>query len=426
MDDKIIRVLLYIKTTYGDEIFSDKKRLNNILKDFLVGEISYDLCKGKINAFMYALDEHAYERLTQYKNNPKKTQKYYIDLLRNTYNDEVAIFVVKAISTIIGIHSNTLKNKVQTTNTINKPVTPVNVVNTGNNSPVIEKTGAVEINKVLTQDEAEQITGTHIIIPHGYIKIGYNAFFRRDIVSVVIPNSVTSIDESAFALCEKLKNITIPNSVTSIGKDAFFWCHELTSITIPNSVTNINSTAFRGCTSLLAINVSEKNQHYTSVNGILFDKNKKTIIRYPAGIKNNVYVIPHKVTNINEYTFSECEKLKNIKIPNSIYSIGKYAFYNCKELTNITLPNNLTTISESTFSECEKLKNIKIHNKITTIDKYAFHKCKELTNITLPNNLTTISESTFSECEKLKNIKIPSTLKTIDKYAFYKCKELTN
>jgi len=108
-DDKFIAVLFEIKKVRGDAIFTDKKALDNSLRDYLVGEIAYDLFKGKIKAIMDAIDERAYEYLFQHKDKPEKTQKRFVNLLKITYNEEIANFAVNALSTVIGIQSYNLE-----------------------------------------------------------------------------------------------------------------------------------------------------------------------------------------------------------------------------------------------------------------------------------------------------------------------------
>ncbi|MCC8112254.1 MAG: leucine-rich repeat domain-containing protein [Ruminococcus sp.] len=136
-------------------------------------------------------------------------------------------------------------------------------------------------------------------------------------------------------------------ALTSIGRKAFYNCNYLTSITIPDSVTSIGSVAFRFCTSLTNIAVDENNENYSSINGVLFDKNQTTLICYPAGKTNKSYTIPDSVTSIGICAFGNCYYLTSITILDSVTSIGDDAFYYCTGLTNLTIPDSaISTLRE--------------------------------------------------------------------------------
>ena len=184
--------------------------------------------------------------------------------------------------------------------------------------------------------------------------------------------SVTSIGNYAFEYCENITSVTIPDSVTSIGFRVFSNCTSLTSITIPNSVTSISGEAFENCTSLTAINVASENSNYVSVNGVLYNKDKTTIICYPAGKKDNNYKIPDSVTEIDDYAFNGCISLSSVTIPNSVTSIGVYAFEYCASLKSITIPDSVTWIGRYSFGGCTSLTSITIPNSVTSIGKKAF------------------------------------------------------
>ena len=192
-----------------------------------------------------------------------------------------------------------------------------------------------------------------------------------------IPNSVTSIEGFAFYRCSGLTSIDIPNSVTSIGGRAFMDCTALTSIMIPNSVTSIDDAAFSGCSSLTSINVEVSNPNYCSIDGVLFNKNKTKLIRYPGG-KSGFYAIPNSVTWIGEGAFYGCSGLTSVTIPNSVTSIGIYAFHGCTSLTSVTIPNSVTSIGRSAFANCTGLTSVTIPNSVTFIAWGAFNACKGL------------------------------------------------
>jgi hypothetical protein len=156
--------------------------------------------------------------------------------------------------------------------------------------------------------------------------IGGNEFPNVYVRSVVIPKSVTRIEESAFVHYTKLENIVIPNSVKTIGAGAFSRCAKLENIVIPNSVTYIGQFAFAGCAKLENI------------------------------------VIPNSVTYIGSKAFAGCAKLENIVIPNSVTHIESKAFEGCIALRSLVIPASVTSIGAGVFSNCKYLESITFEN----------------------------------------------------------------
>ena len=167
--------------------------------------------------------------------------------------------------------------------------------------------------------------------------------------SYKIPDGVAIIAGDAFKYSANLTSITIPDSVEHIGDSAFYNCASLTSITIPKDVTNIGDQAFRGCISLTEIKVATANSNFVSLNGVLFSKDKTTLICYPAGKKDKSYTIPDGVTNIYWRAFSDCTSLTSITIPDGMSTIGGNSFFGCANLTSVTIPGSVIDVAEQAF-----------------------------------------------------------------------------
>lgn len=223
--------------------------------------------------------------------------------------------------------------------------------------------------------------------------IGELAFQQcSGITSINIPNSVTSIQQGAFSNCSGLSSITIPSSVTSIENTAFWGCSGLTSINIPSSVTSIGVNVFYGCIGLTGITVDSSNTSYCSESGVLFNKDKTTLIYYPLG-KTGSYTIPDGVTAIGDYAFYYYSGLTSVTIPSSVTSIGENAFQHCTGLTSITIPNGVISIGNFAFGSCTGLKSITIPSSVTSIGESAFQFCSKLTIIYIPNGISIGSDA---------------------------------
>ena len=248
------------------------------------------------------------------------------------------------------------------------------------------------------------------------------------LTSITIPDSVTSIGIEAFNNCTSLINVTFEESsqLASIRSMAFNNCSSLTSITIPSSVTSIGDNAFYRCTSLTSIMVDENNTAYSSVDGVLFNKDKTILIICPIGKTSTSYSIPYGVEIIGDAAFEGCINLTSITIPNSVTSIGEIAFSRCGSLTSITIPDSVTSIGARAFYSCGSLTSITIPDGVTSIGESAFNDCTNLTSITIPDSVTSIGERAFSRCGSLTSITIPDSVTLIGQYAFNNCTSLTS
>ena len=197
---------------------------------------------------------------------------------------------------------------------------------------------------------------TSITIPSGLTSIGEQAFGNcTGLTSITIPSGFISIGDYAFWNCTGLTSITIQNGVTSIGTGAFWNCTGLTSITIPSSVTSIGVNVFYNCTGLTDITVDSNNFSFCSESGVLFNKDKTTLIYYPLGKNDSSYTIPDGVTVIEQYAFYCNSKLTSVTIPSGVTSIGEMAFRECSGLTSVIVPSSVTSIEYNAFWCCFNL-----------------------------------------------------------------------
>ena len=296
-------------------------------------------------------------------------------------------------------------------------------------------------------------------------RIPAQAFYNSNLFGdLVIPNSVTTIDDYAFYKCTNLNgSLTLSNSLKTIGTSAFYWCLGLKgNLTLPDSVTTIGDNAFCNCYKFTG-NLTIPNSVSTIGNGAFYNcwgftgnltiPNSVTTIDVSAFQKCSGFtgslILPNSVTTIGDNAFDGCSGFTNLKlseklsiipfgafsgctnlsgelvIPASVKEIGREAFSNCSGFTgNLTIPNSVTTIGESAFDQCSGFTgSLILPNSVTTIGKGAFNKCSGFTgSLILPNSVTTIGESAFYNCQRFTgDLTIPSSITTIEDKTFSGC-----
>lgn len=301
----------------------------------------------------------------------------------------------------------------------------------------------------------------------------YAFAYCRNLYDVTIPDSVTDIRESAFEGCSGLVDITIPEGVTYIGKSAFSGCG-LTNVLIPSSVTEMGWNAFGDSMSLSSIVVSKDNSAFSSIDGVLFDKDGTVLVQYPGGKPGTSYIIPDGVTRIE--SFEGCVQLRSIIFPSTLKEIGYNAFSNCTGLTSVTIPEGVTTIQGSAFWCCSNLADISLPNSLSTIGGFAFYHTaywddqsnwkddslyigpalicvspsysgeltiksgttciaddafygisadhSGLTSVSIPYGVTKIGYGMFQRCPALISVSIPASVTSIESNAFRNCASL--
>lgn len=274
--------------------------------------------------------------------------------------------------------------------------------------------------------------------------------------SVKVPDGVQTIGESSFYWCKNLKSVSLPDSLKTIGSGAFESCESLASVIIPKGVTEIGEYAFMNCKALESINVDSANKNYTSVDGVLFNKDKTVLIKCPA--KKTSVTIPATVNTIKYYAFGDCAELKALNFPAGVEYIGNLK--NCKSLESITvdsnnknyssdsgilynkkkteliicpkqksgkvvIPDTVEEIMASAFENCKKITDVKLPASLKTVRDNAFNDCTAMKIDKMPNNLIAVSYKAFGNCTNLKSADMPKTLNFLDVFAFDGCTNLT-
>lgn len=201
-------------------------------------------------------------------------------------------------------------------------------------------------------------------------------------------------------------------------------CNTKGTFYISKNISAISANAFDDA-HITEFTVDNDNPLFKTVDGVLFTKDGKRLIRFPQE-KSGTYTIPAGVKTISQYAFKKSRKLTEIVIPDSVSNIGEGAFYGCRSLTNITLPKKVTKIHPYTFYNCLSLKNIKLNSSIKRLGYKAFKKCKSLESLTIPKNITKIESETFKECENLSSVYIGKNTTIIGYMAFSGCTSLKN
>ena len=242
----------------------------------------------------------------------------------------------------------------------------------------------------------------------------------KNATSFTIPDGVTSIDSYAFYSCDALKRIVIPASVKTIGNSAFSCCNALERIVIPESVESIGDYVFFLCYDLTSIEVAEGNEYYKDIDGNLYSIDGTVLVQYAIGKDSISFTIPASVKTISSSAFSGCDALQRIVIPASVETIGNSAFYRCRALGSIVIPASVETIGNFAFDSCSALKSVTFEegSKLTSIGEYEFSDCRNLKSIVIPASVKTIGNSAFSWCNALESIVIPASVETIGDWAF--------
>ncbi len=281
-----------------------------------------------------------------------------------------------------------------------------------------------------------------ITIPENITSIGQKAFYNcKSLTDITMHDGVTSLGSQCFQNATALLSITVPNGVTVIPVDCFNGCSSLQSVTMSDSVTSMAGYTFRNCTSLTSVTLSD---NITSIGAFAFDSCKAlTSIKLPSkltSIGNNLFNacallttieggIPSGITSIPQNAFKGCTVLSDLgQLPSGLKYIGQDAFNSCKALTSVTLPDGLETIYNYAFTKCTALVSVNIPDSVTYLGVYAFNECYALTTVDISENSQIVGEmkNTFNGCSLLTSFIIPRGVTSIGDNTFRGCKALAN
>ena len=267
-----------------------------------------------------------------------------------------------------------------------------------------------------------------IIIGDEVTSIGDYAFNECiKVTSVKLGANVKKIGTAGFALCEKLVSVTVNDKLVSMSGSAFDNCPVLKSFTFPDTLVNVDGPYFCGCMSLTSITVGENNPVYSSdENGILYNKDKTTLIRYPAMGQKTEFVVPESVTSIERYAFWDSTTLASIDIHDGVKTIGEYAFSCCTALESVTLGDGIDALEQYVFYGCSSLTAVTIPKTVKSIGIHAFENCKSLLQIVIPDTVTKIDSWAFGNCASLETAVIGAGITKIPLRAFADCLSLTS
>lgn len=251
-------------------------------------------------------------------------------------------------------------------------------------------------------------TAPIVTIPKHINVIAENAFKDKTFVtSITFSENIIEIQQNAFERCNKLSNITFPSSLKIIGKRAFYRCYELAYISfndelevieeeafafcskvkliqLGSNIKSIDSSAFNGCVQLIHFLVDEKNEYYRNIEGILYTKDKKNLVRCGQNYEYDVINIPDTVENIFPWAFSQCLSIVDISLPKHLKTIGKYAFRDCSQIHTLTLWDNITEFDISAIDGWSSRQHIITSKKFSSLINYQIQQ--KLSERIVPEN----------------------------------------
>ncbi len=259
--------------------------------------------------------------------------------------------------------------------------------------------------------DRSSLQGGDLTIPRGAVSVPKGYFMNVKISIVNLPSGMKYIEDYAFYGCN-LRYAKLPEGLLHIGKKAFGGENEIFGLFIPRSLRSIGSMAYES-RELKVIKVTEGNEYFCTLSGVLFDKSRKTLIKYPAKMEADVYYVPDTVETIADGAF-QYANIGKVVLPKKLKSIGSYAFMLAK-IGSMEIPDSVERIGEGAFLTAS-LKSIAVPPKVLHIEDLAFSSCY-IQNITFKGPVETIGAESFRYCA-FRSIELPDSLRRIGNMAF--------
>ena len=291
---------------------------------------------------------------------------------------------------------------------------------TENKVKIAKEINGIPVKAIYSGAFLENESITSVVIPEGVTHILDSAFYGcTSLNSVVMPESLTSIYDFAFSNCSSLYSVTIPKGVTKIGDFAFFNCTGLRSVILPDGLTSIGDRAFGFCYKLVSAVLPDS---LTYIGRSAFDFCEPALfLEYESGFylgsADNPYYALIDIKNSYADSFTIHEDTKHI---------GSEAFEGCVNLTSITIPDSVRIIDEEAFSDCTALSSVIIGDSVTSIGEKAFYYCTALSSVIIGDSVSSIGEEAFSYCTSLSSVIIGDSVSSIGEEAFYYCTALSS
>lgn len=234
-----------------------------------------------------------------------------------------------------------------------------------------------------------------------YLLLSVNKEYTGDFF---VPDEIRIIADSAFKHL-KLTELITSNFLKHIEYNAFFDCQKLKTVNLGKSVETLARGPFRMCTELATITVHEENEHYSIVDGVLYNKQLSEVMRCPQKLAQKV-ILPHLTKKINAYAFEWCTEIKSVEIPEGCIFIRNSAFSVCEKLSDIVIPQTMEYIDHYEFSYCNSIESILIPDNVFYLGKYVFTCCMNLKEVELGNGITKLRDGLFESAEKLNAVSL--------------------